>query len=258
MNESLTHAEKVELAKDLVSHLRRVMRTNREAIPNSLRDQICGVVGHWLAHRLRGAPHIHPGNEKMGQWAGTKPRQTKKNVARLEEAGVLVRVAYKKGGRNATRFVVSLEMLRRFMIAAGVNVSPQLGTKLLDAENLWAPARPFATGREVKSHPRNGALAAAINGALSPQRNGALIQAGNGAENGALSAHGILTYIQRSELTPSLRQKSRLRRCRQTHPSACPRSGFGTPLQGRASGADNLDRSLPPQSSRQILRKEGV
>lgn len=123
--------ERLRDADDAITHLARVLRNHSDKAPNSLREQLVKTLRHWVRMRLRGESVIHPGNDKMAQWAGVKARQARRNFVLLKNYNIIYPVANEDGGRNlATEFIVSFRAIRRWLCAARFNPSRQLLSKL--------------------------------------------------------------------------------------------------------------------------------
>ena len=158
------------LLDDAVSHLRSHLRKHREIVPASFAGQLCGILSHWGRQQLAGNEVIHPGLAQMARWGGCKLRQANYNLATLREWGVMEGVAYAKGGRRATRYVVHIDLLARALVALGTSPTPALLNKLRGAGN--------------------------------PAKNPALRRPRNPAQKQALSAAGIQDYQGRAPLAP--------------------------------------------------------
>ncbi len=119
------------LLDDTVSHLRSTLRKHRDEIPAAMTGLICGLLSHWGRQRLRGQAVIHPGRQKMAQWAGCSERHVKRLLRALEnDWGILEPVSCMKGGRYATRYHLDVEALAKTLIVVGVNLHPDLIKKL--------------------------------------------------------------------------------------------------------------------------------
>jgi len=90
---------------------------------------------------------IYPGMANMARWGECSEKQARTNFARLKLYGIVEPIACEKGGRRATRFVIHLPAISRFLVAAELNPSPALLTKLKNAD-------PRSQNPEV-AHPLN-------------------------------------------------------------------------------------------------------
>lgn len=143
-----------------VDRLAGLLRSHlaKRGVPSSLRNQLAGLLRNWVRWRTKGSRTIYPGNTRMAEWAGCKKRQAKTNVSILEEAGILKRALYEKGGRNrATQFQLSARAIRCWLIA-NFNPSPRLieGLRNLERYDLHIPT--IALVRLPKNAPQKGAV----------------------------------------------------------------------------------------------------
>jgi len=77
--------------------------------------------------RVRGDQVIYPGMEKLAAWGECSERHARTHMRFLgDEWKAVRRVKYAQGGRRATRYQLSGEMLFRGLVARGCNPSPEL------------------------------------------------------------------------------------------------------------------------------------
>jgi hypothetical protein len=167
-------------------------RATPNPIAASLREQLIGTVQNWFKFRSAGYQAIHPGNSNFAKWGKCRERQARENLRTLERWRALEAVEYQKGGRRATRYIISGEGIFRALVNLGCNPHPNLrkGLKAYDLPIGGAKSNGNPTLRLVK------------NPALNP----------------AVSAAGIQSYItevpQEAEVTPVPSSTGR-------HPSGC-------------------------------------
>lgn len=121
---------------DLTNNLRSTMARAGDVFAPSMRKQLSRIVAEYLKLRLSGAPFIHPGMAKMAKWAGCHERQARTNFSRLKQWGVVEIVAFPKGGRRASRFVVNLLAVKMLLVEMGANPSKEFCDKLSDARDM--------------------------------------------------------------------------------------------------------------------------
>jgi hypothetical protein len=120
---------------DLARHLRTTMARAGDVFAASMRSQLSHIVSWFLRMRLAGAAYIHPGMAKMARWGQCSERQARENFSRLRQWGVVEVVAYPKGGRRASRFVVHFSAIKMLLVEMGANPSTALCDKFRNAEN---------------------------------------------------------------------------------------------------------------------------
>ncbi|WP_323012916.1 hypothetical protein [Devosia sp.] len=99
-------------------HVREAIRKT-PLLNKSERDFALGIVNLWFVHR-NGDGFIHPGAERLAKKARVSLRSAKTYLSRLREMAVIRAVAYAKGGRKATRYVVDLSRLMALFDPHGV------------------------------------------------------------------------------------------------------------------------------------------
>lgn len=120
---------------DLASNLRSTMARVGDVFSPSMRRQLAQIVANYLRLKLRGEAFMHPGMAKMGRWGDCHERQARRNFAQLRAWGVVEIVAYPRGGRRSSRFVVHFGAIKRLLVEMGANPSLALCEKLNDAQN---------------------------------------------------------------------------------------------------------------------------
>lgn len=120
---------------DLVANLRTTMARAGDVFPTSMRNQLAQTVSAFLRLSLADHPFIHPGMAKMARWGQCCERQARRNFGTFEAWGIVTVVAYPKGGRRASRFVVNFDAIRDTLVELGANPSKALCDKLRDARN---------------------------------------------------------------------------------------------------------------------------
>lgn len=76
------------------------------------RDLITMLANLWFHHRgENGEGVIRPGREYLAKRAKCSVRTVASLLKRLREQGILITVAYAKGGRNATRYQIDMHKL---------------------------------------------------------------------------------------------------------------------------------------------------
>lgn len=116
---------------DAVQQLTVTMRRAApHPIPRSLRSMAAKLFADWQNKRFHGHQFIHPGMSKLANWAEVSTRQARDNLRQLESWGAVIPVAYEKGGRRATRLVVSGEALFRALVHMGCNPHQNLRQRL--------------------------------------------------------------------------------------------------------------------------------
>lgn len=99
-------------------HVREAIR--KTALLNkSERDFALSIVNLWFVHRFKDG-FIHPGAERLAKRAEVSLRSAKTYLSRLREMAVIKAVAFAKGGRKATRYVVDLTRLMALFDPHGV------------------------------------------------------------------------------------------------------------------------------------------
>jgi hypothetical protein len=124
--------QEIDRCAALVSATMR--RARNQGITKSMAKQAKGTIAHWFRNRMRGECHIHPGAKKMAKWAGCEARTASANMAVFRNWGFLVPVAYEKGGRRATRYVVNPMALLNVMTTLGANPSKDLKRLLIECD----------------------------------------------------------------------------------------------------------------------------
>lgn len=71
------------------------------------------IVNLWFFHRYVSG-EIHPGREAIAAKSGLSVRTVASFMAKFRSFGFISPVAYAKGGRNSTRYVVDLDAIRTF------------------------------------------------------------------------------------------------------------------------------------------------
>lgn len=120
---------------DLAANLRSTMARSSDVFPPSLRKQLSQIVSSYLRGRLSGAPFIHPGMRKMAKWGQCSERQARHNFSLMKRWAVVEIVAFPKGGRRSSRFVVHFAAIKALLVEMGTNPSTALCDKIRDAEN---------------------------------------------------------------------------------------------------------------------------
>ncbi|WP_417729461.1 hypothetical protein [Roseovarius sp.] len=86
----------------------------------------------FVRRTLLGATTIYPGMEKLARWGNCSERQARRVVRNLEGFGLLVPVAAQKGGKYATRYIVDIEGIVRFMMSRFANPHTSLIGQMRD------------------------------------------------------------------------------------------------------------------------------
>jgi hypothetical protein len=85
--------------------VRRAIMKNRDMNANR-KSVLSTIINLWFANRSKGA--MYPGAVKLASMSGLSLRTIKTYLAEFRSKGFITAVAYEKGGRNATRYTVSL------------------------------------------------------------------------------------------------------------------------------------------------------
>ena len=131
------------------SVIRRAIR-NASGINNNRKAVLDCLCNLWFANRAKG--EIHPGAEKIAAKAGLSVRSVKTFLAEFRKAGFIVAVAYEKGGRRATRYVVSLWKIlttlcpSKVLTLAGKLVERQKEKPCKNCTRIKSNDRPFVRG----------------------------------------------------------------------------------------------------------------
>lgn len=211
--------EAVQAINKTIGLLRATLRRAKpRAIPRSLRSQTVGLVRHWLNWRLRGQTEIYPGMEKMAEWGECKEWQARENTRTLEAWLAVRPTAYAKGGRRATRFVLSGEGLFRALVDLGCNPSPTLRNGLRQYDLM--PALPPEAENPVVS----GGIAVSFQSIMEnqnpvknrdvrvilPVENPVVACYENPVKNPVVTTAGILTLLERPAICAAGRKEEPL------------------------------------------------
>ncbi|MFQ6755325.1 hypothetical protein V6Z72_13325 [Cereibacter sphaeroides] len=102
--------------------IRRIIRRTG-LVTKSERDVLMAVVNLWFYHRSGPEGIMHPGCDKIRRRAKVSIITVKRSLKLFRERRVLRAVAYEKGGRKATRYVMDLVALRAWLDPSGVKVA---------------------------------------------------------------------------------------------------------------------------------------
>ena len=114
------------------------------------------IVNLWLAHRYKEGV-IRPGRSRLAKLCDVHVNTVKTTLGKLRALGVICPVAYAKGGRNATRYTVNLDVLKhRFggplpLVAPG-ELALVRGSKLSGSEIGNCPLAPDKNCPRIYTH----------------------------------------------------------------------------------------------------------
>ncbi|WP_135507502.1 hypothetical protein [Roseovarius aestuariivivens] len=101
-------------------------------LAKSFRLMTVQIIKEGIVRGLQGHAAIYPGMNKLAKWGNCSKRQARRNMATLENWGVVTPLDEKKGGQFSTRYQVEPEALIKAMIIMGANPHPNLIAAIRD------------------------------------------------------------------------------------------------------------------------------
>jgi hypothetical protein len=132
------------------AELRRMVRgITKDKLTKSERLILEKLVNLWMTHRF-GEGVIRPGRSRLAKQCDVHLDTVRVALARFRELSIIAPVAYAKGGTQATRYVVNLDVLRR----------------------LYGPAIPVSTpGKMIELNRRKSVGLEGQNPSVTPAEN---------------------------------------------------------------------------------------